>query len=91
MKFQQVLSPFDDMPLWASRSNGYSFVISYDPKTGAGMDGWTGYNASWKNLAADMEPFGKQRANRIDGGPWQTFLEAELACKKTLKELRNKN
>jgi hypothetical protein len=83
-----MTSTVPNMRIWMAATHGYSFCISEeleddDPE-------WAGFNASWKSKRADMLPFGKQAANRIDGGPWKTLAEAERACEATLKQLRQK-
>jgi hypothetical protein len=91
MRFEEVVGIgyiVPGMRAWQARSDGFSFVIGLETLTGKEYEGYTGYTASWKSLKADMTPFGNQLANRIDGGPWKTFTEAEEACKATLKQLR---
>lgn len=88
MRFEPVNVPVSGMKAWVAQSCGYSFVITYEPLPGDAK--YSGYTASWKNVAADMRPFGGQPSNRLDGGPWQTFVEAEAACRSTLKRLVNK-
>jgi hypothetical protein len=90
MNFIPMPSPLPDMEVWAARSHGYSFVISLE-KTQPPDPEWNGYTASWKNTNIDTRPFGKQPANRIDGGPWKTFAEAERACEQVLKQLKAAN
>lgn len=89
MKFREVPSPVPDMRVWSCASGGFSFVISHEQRVDVGAE-WTGYTASWKSLSASMRAFGSQPANRIDGGPWKTFGEAERACSETLKQLVRK-
>ena len=86
MRFMQTRSPLPRMRLWAAHSHGFSFVISEECERGDPE--WSGYMASWKNTRADMTPHGKQPANLIDGGPWQSYVEAERACKQTLRQLK---
>ena len=88
MNFDPVPDPLPKMRAWVARTHNFSFCISLEMESGDPE--WNGYTASWKNTNADMHPFGKQRANRIDGGPWQTFSEAEDACRATLKQLIQK-
>ena len=78
------------MRCWVNRVNHYSFVITLEMEDGPKFDKWVGYTASWKNTKFDLTPHGKQPANRIDGGPWKTFKEAEDACTNTYRQLRNK-
>lgn len=90
MIFKEYPSPVIDLKFWLAYSHNYSFIISYEPRSGKGYENYTGYTASWKNQNFDVTPHGKQPANRIDGGPWTTFKEAEEACKETLKQLLKK-
>ena len=94
MRFLEVpahlLPPLRNFRSWRAQLHGYSFVISLEMQTGPGFEDYTGYTASWKDMKYDMVPFGQQPSNRIDGGPWQTFTEAEQACKETLRALKSK-
>jgi len=89
MRFERVPSSYPDMRLWAASSGNYSFVISEERMVPPDPL-WSGFTASWKNVHSDMTPFGKQAANKIDGGPWKTLAQAEQACNATLKQLRRK-
>lgn len=88
MRFEEISTPVPGMRTWGTYASGYTFLISLDTES-TGPE-WAGYNASWKNTKADMTPFGKQPANRIDGGPWPTFKQAEQACQHTLRQLKSK-
>jgi hypothetical protein len=85
MKFRPAPSPYRNIRIWNAKIKGFSFVITQELLPGD--EEFTGFTASWKNSKADMLPFGKQPANRIDGGPWNTFEEAEKACEYTLHNL----
>ena len=91
MKFKPALDILPDFKGWIAFIGTWSFVITLEEKSGKGFENYTGYTASWKNINFDTRAFGSQPANIIDGGPWKTFLEAENACKKTYKELKNIN
>jgi len=80
-----MLPTVPNMRIWLAVSHGYSFCISEELEQGDPE--WSGFSASWKSKAADMRPFGRQRANLIDGGPWQRFADAERACEQTLRQL----
>ena len=86
LRFEPVASVLPGQKLWAARSGNFSFVISLEEEVGDPE--WSGYMASWKNIGADMKPFGKQPANLIEGGPWQKFSDAERVCCLTLKQLK---
>lgn len=83
LKFKFLGQPFPEMKIWGATSNLYTFAISHDlvkddPE-------FSGFNASWKHASQPSHA-----AFKIDGGPWQTFGEAEIACKKTLRNLIRK-
>lgn len=88
MRFEPISSDLPNFLIWGAQSHGYSFVISQELEQG--YPEWTGFTASWKALKDDMRPFGTQPINRIDGGPWQRFTDAEQACEATLKQLKAK-
>jgi hypothetical protein len=46
MQFTRVVSPLEDMEIWNASSNGFSFVISYESRSGLGLHGRTGFVAS---------------------------------------------
>jgi len=85
MGFQECPSPFHGLRVWRADAADYSFVISHESLKG--FDQYSGYTARWKNKKFDTTPFGSQPANRIDGGPWQRWVDVEEACKATLKKL----
>ncbi len=91
MRFNEIAMLVPDMRAWHATNGDWSFVISYEPRSGQGYEGYTGYTASWKNMNADMAAFGSQPANRIDGGPWETYGEAATACEAMLKKLKQQN
>jgi hypothetical protein len=86
LKFSRIISPIEDMEIWSASSNGFSFVISYESRTGPGFHGNTGFVASWRSLSRNTG------AIRVGGSPFNTFTEAEEACNLILDELtRSKN
>jgi hypothetical protein len=74
MQFTRVVSP-EDMEIWKASSDGFSFVISYESRSGPGFHGPPGYVASWRSLS------GNTAAIRVGGSPFKTLAEAEEACK----------
>jgi hypothetical protein len=48
MEFTRVISSVADMEIWSGSSNGFSFVISYESRSGPGFHGRTGFVASWR-------------------------------------------
>ena len=75
MQFTRVNSPFEEMKAWNASGNGFSFVISHESRTGAGFRGRTGYMASWRPIHQNSS------AIEVAGSPFETFTEAESACK----------
>jgi hypothetical protein len=84
MQFIRVVSPVEDMEIWNASSNGFSFVISYESRSGPGFHGHTGFVASWR-------PIHQNRcAIRVGGSPFKTLAEAEESCKAMLGHLTRK-
>jgi len=77
MQFTRVVSPVD-MEVWNASSNGFSFVISYESRSGPGFHGRTGFMASWRPIRENTS------AIRVGGSPFKTLAEAEEACKAML-------
>ena len=81
LKFSRVISPIEDMEIWSASSNDFSFVISYESRTGPGFHGRTGFVASWRSSSP------RSGAIRVGGSPFKTFGEAGMACNDILEEL----
>ena len=81
LHFNRVASPIPDMEIWNASSNGFSFVISYETRTGSGFHGKPGFVASWRPLSRNTG------AVRVGGSPFNTLGEAEEACKVMLEYL----
>jgi hypothetical protein len=75
----------DDMEIWSASSDGFSFVITYECRAGAGFHGRTGYVASWRLL------YQGSGAIKIGGSPFETFAETEEACNVMLEHLTTEN
>lgn len=84
MEFARLISPVADMEIWSTSSQGFSFVISYESRSGPGLHGHTGFVASWRPIDRNRS------ALKIGGSPFETLAEAEEACEATLKSLTNK-
>jgi hypothetical protein len=82
MQFIRVINPVEDIEIWNASSDGYSFVISYESRTGPGFHGNTGFVASWRAIDQNRS------AIKIGGSPFKTLAEAEEACKAMLQHLR---
>jgi hypothetical protein len=83
MQFVRIISPVEDIEIWNASSNGFSFVISYESRTGPGFHGKTGFVASWRPIHQN------RGAIKIGGSPFKTLAEAEEACKAMLGHLRS--
>jgi hypothetical protein len=84
MEFTRVISPVEDMEIWSASSDGLSFVISYENRSGPGLHGHPGFVASWR-------PIDQNRgAIKIGGSPFKTLADAEKACEAMLGYLTDK-
>ena len=83
LQFSRVVSPVEDMEIWNASSNGFSFVISYESRSGRGFHGRAGFVASWRPIHQNTG------AIKIGGSPFKTLAEAEEACKAMLQYLRS--
>ena len=82
--FSRVVSPIESMEIWSATSDGFSFVISYESRSGPGFHGHPGFVASWRS------PSPSRGAIRVGGSPFKTFAEAEEACRVMLGHLMMK-
>jgi hypothetical protein len=81
MQFARVISRVEDMEIWNANGNGFSFVISYESRSGPGLQGRAGFVASWRPI------YQNRCAIRVGGSPFKTLAEAEEACKAMLAHL----
>ena len=75
VEFTGVISSASGMEAWNGSSSGFSFVISRESKSGRGFRGRTGFMASWRPIDQ------ANSAVRVGGSPFETFAEAESACR----------
>jgi len=81
MQFNRIRGPIEDLLIWSATSNGFSFVISFETRSGPGLRGRPGYLASWR-------PIHQSRcAIKVGGSPFESLVEAEMACTATLAHL----
>jgi hypothetical protein len=78
MQFVRVISRVEQMEIWNANRNGFSFVISYVSHSGPGLQGRTGFVASWRPIDQNRS------AIRVGGSPFKTLAEAEEACEAML-------
>ena len=81
MQFVRVISRGGQMEIWHANRNGFSFVISYESRSGPGLQGRTGFVASWRPVDQNRS------AIRVGGSPFKTLAEAEEACDAMLGHL----
>ena len=81
MQFVRVISRIEQMEIWHANRNGFSFVISYASRSGPGLQGRTGFVASWRPVDHNRS------AIRVGGSPFNTLAEAEEACEAMLGNL----
>ena len=84
MQFVRVSSRVEDMEIWNTNRNGFSFVISYESRNGPGLHGAPGFVGSWRPL------HGNRGAVKVIGSPFKTFEAAEQACETMLGYLTEK-
>ena len=81
MQFSRVIVPVEDIQMWNASSNGFSFVISYESRSGPGLQGKPGFVASWRPL------YQNRFAVKVIGSPFKTLNAAEQACEVMLANL----
>jgi hypothetical protein len=75
VQFSRVITPVEDIQIWNATSYGFSFVISYESRSGPGLQGNPGFLASWRPV------YQNRPAIKVVGSPFKTMTEAEQACK----------
>jgi hypothetical protein len=75
VQFTRVISSLVEMEAWNASGNGFSFVISHESRSGPGFRGRTGFMASWRPIHQNSS------AMEVAGSPFETFEDAENACK----------
>jgi len=81
MQFNRVTTPVKDIQIWSASSRGFSFVISYESRSGPGLHGRPGFVVSWRPAHQNRS------AIKVGGSPFSTFVEAERACELMLEHL----
>ena len=85
MQFSRVIVLVEDIQIWNASSNGFSFVISYESRSGSGLQGKPGFVASWRPL------YQNRFAVKVIGSPFKTLNAAEQACEVMLANLISDN
>ncbi|MCP3459588.1 hypothetical protein NLN62_04205 [Bradyrhizobium sp. CCGUVB23] len=81
LHFTRVDTSRDELEIWMASSDGFSFVISNESRTGPGLHGQPGFIASWRPIHLNRP------AIKIAGSPFKTFAEAKNACEAFLVHL----
>jgi hypothetical protein len=81
MQFSRVILPVEEIQIWNASSDGFSFVISYESRSGPGLQGNPGFVASWRPLHQN------RFAVKVIGSPFKTLNAAEQACEVMLGHL----
>ena len=74
MQFSRVIIPVEEIQIWNATSYGFSFVISYESRSGPGFHGNPGFLASWRPIYRNTP------AIKVIGSPFKTMTDAEQAC-----------
>ena len=82
MQFSRVITPVENIQVWNTTSDGFSFVISFASRSGPGFRGNPGFIASWRPMHQN------RTAVKVNGSPFKTFPEAEKACEAVLGHLK---
>ena len=80
MQFSRIIS-LVDLQIWTASSNGFSFVISFESRSGPGLHGRPGFMASWRPI------YQNRCVIKVGGSPFKTLAEAENACMTMLVDL----
>jgi hypothetical protein len=81
MQFSRVITSFANIQIWNASNNGFSFVISYESRSGPGLRGKPGFVASWRPI------YQNRFAVNVIGWPFETLAAAEQACEVMLGHL----
>src|SRR6516165_7031881 len=73
VQFSRVTTPVEEIQTWNATSYGFSFVISYQSRSGPGLQGNPGFVASWRPV------YPNRPAVKVVGSPFKTFDGAEQA------------
>ena len=81
LHFSRLGAATEELKIWSASERGFSFVISYESRSGPGLHGQPGFVASWRPIHINRP------AIRVGGSPFKTFAEAEEACEAMLAHL----
>ncbi|TMJ24075.1 MAG: hypothetical protein E6G93_01545 [Alphaproteobacteria bacterium] len=85
VQFSRVITLVENIQIWNASSDGFSFVISYESRSGPGLQGNPGFVASWRPIHRNRS------AVKVVGSPFKTLTAAEQACEVTLGHLVSDN
>jgi hypothetical protein len=81
VQFSRVITPVEEIQTWNATRYSFSFVISYQSRSGSGLQGNPGSVASWRPV------YQNRPAVKVVGSPFKTFAAAEQACEVMLGHL----
>ena len=81
MQFNRIGGLVEDLHIWSATSNGFSFVISFETRSGPGLRGRLGYLESWRPI------YQSRCAIKVGVSPLETLAEDETACATMLAHL----
>jgi hypothetical protein len=70
MQFSRVITPIEDIQIWSASGDGFSFVISYESRGGAGLQGNPGFVASWRPIY--QKPLRREGHRLAIQDPWRS-------------------
>src|SRR4051812_14121212 len=86
-KLRDAIPGMQTMRVWGARHGGYTWSISYEPGNPKWSEEdkkkWIGYTCSYRRL----EHNSSSQTIKVDG-VFKSFSEAESACKRVWKQLR---
>ena len=78
MQFSRVITLVENIQIWNASSDGFSFVISYESRSGLGFHGRTGFVAS-------LPPLDQSRcAIKVGGSPFKTLASPKKLARSCL-------
>jgi hypothetical protein len=80
VQFQRALQELD---VWSAKSDGISFVITFENPSGPGFHGRTG------SMASRRPDHLNRLAIKVIGSPFKTIENAEEACNAMLRHLND--
>ena len=80
MQFSRIITPVENIQVWNTTSDGFSFVISFASRSGPGFRGNPGFIASWRPIHQNRS------AVKVNGSPFKTLPEPLRLAKQITNE-----